>query len=125
MKQITIKSFTKTIGQPFAIVTKGESTTILINEKDFPATADKIKQLVQEMLFPGEQLSERNVDLLLEGAKTTGNFIDTFHYIEERLYMNEAEGIYNFLKWCSEDPDTRYFGSANIQERYKQFKTNA
>lgn len=68
-----------------------------------------------------ENLSERNYELIRQGAKTTGNYIDTYYYIEERLYIGEAETIFEFLKWCNDDPDNRSFGDINYQQRFNQF----
>lgn len=68
-----------------------------------------------------KQLSDRNYLLIEEAAKITGNYLDAYHYIEERLYVDEAETIFKFLSWCNEDPATRGFGHGNYKLRFQQF----
>ena len=40
-----------------------------------------------------QNLSDRNKSLLLQGAKTTGSFVEGYYYIEESLYINESESL--------------------------------
>jgi len=67
------------------------------------------------------KLGERNYLLLSQGAKTTGNYVEAFHYAQESLYVHEAETIYAFCKWCQEDTANRSWGSVNYEMRFKQF----
>ena len=45
------------------------------------------------------ELSNRNKELLLNGAKTTGSFTEGYYYIEESLYGDEANELYSFCEW--------------------------
>ena len=42
------------------------------------------------------ELSNRNKELLLNGAKTIGTFTEGYYYIEESLYSDEANELYSF-----------------------------
>ena len=67
-----------------------------------------------------EYLSSRNKDLLLMGAKTTGSFLEGYYYIEESLYINEAESLYAFCEWI--DNEIGGAGPINIDMLWLGFK---
>jgi|TARA_B110000459_G_scaffold192782_1_gene230405 hypothetical protein len=48
------------------------------------------------------KLSSRNKDLLLMGAKTTGSFLEGYYYIEESLYVNDADSLHSFCTWIDD-----------------------
>ena len=50
-----------------------------------------------------EYLSSRNKDLLLMGAKQTGSFLEGYYYIEESLYINEADELYAFCEYIENE----------------------
>tara|TARA_B100001287_G_C22515058_1_gene450083 strand:- start:366 stop:656 length:291 start_codon:yes stop_codon:yes gene_type:complete len=64
-------------------------------------------------------LSERNKDLLLMGAKQTGSFLDGYYYIEESLYIDESDSLYAFCKWI--DGEIGGAGPINIQDLWYSF----
>lgn len=66
------------------------------------------------------ELSERNWTLIEMGLKHTGNFTDAFIWIEEQLYLDEAEDILKFLKWC--EFHHKNIGHGNYQQVFKQFR---
>ena len=65
-------------------------------------------------------LSSRNKDLLLMGAKTTGSFLEGYCYIEESLYINEADELYAFCEWI--DNEIGGAGPINIDMLWLGFK---
>ena len=65
-------------------------------------------------------LSERNKTLLLEGGRVTGSMIGGYHYVEDRLYINESRELLNFCKWI--DENVGGCGSANIDMLFQAFK---
>jgi len=67
--------------------------------------------------FP--RLSERLIDLLIDGVKTMGLNEDAYGYIEERLYVDEAEAVENFFKWLVANNKT--FGHGNIKQIWKEW----
>lgn len=64
-------------------------------------------------------LSERNKDLLLMGAKTTGSFVDGYYYIEESLYIDESDSLYAFCEWIENEIGGA--GPINIQDLWYAF----
>ena len=48
-------------------------------------------------------LSSRNKDLLLMGAKTTGSFLEGFNYVNESLYVDEADELYAFCEYIENE----------------------
>jgi len=64
-------------------------------------------------------LSEKNKSLLLMGAKTTGSFVDGYYYIEENLYIDEANTIYEFCEYI--DNKIGGAGPINIQDLWYAF----
>ena len=66
-------------------------------------------------------LSIRNYELIANGMNTLG-FSDplmVYGYIEESLYMNQANKIHDFLVWLK--LINRPFGRVNYQDRWKEF----
>ncbi len=68
-----------------------------------------------------KKLGERNYTLLSQGAKVTGNYLDAYFYAEEQLYLDEAEDIYEFMRWCNADPENRGWGWGNYEKRFSEF----
>jgi hypothetical protein len=68
-----------------------------------------------------KKLGERNFKLISSGVKCLGSYDpdEIFSFFEERLYIDEADTIYNFLKWVHDNNLT--FGSANYEIRFKEF----
>ena len=66
-----------------------------------------------------KHLSERTAHLLLEGARTSGNFTDGYFYIEGSLYADEANEVYEFCKFIDEIGGA---GPANINIFWLGFK---
>ena len=64
-------------------------------------------------------LSEKNKSLLLMGAKTTGSFVDGYYYIEENLYIDEANALYDFCEYI--DNKIGGAGPINIQDLWYAF----
>ena len=64
-------------------------------------------------------LSERNKDLLLMGAKTTGSFTEGYHYVYESLYIDEADSLYAFCEWIENKIGGA--GPINIQDLWYSF----
>lgn len=67
-----------------------------------------------------KELSKRNRSLLLDGAKTTGSFVEGYYYIEESLYCDEATELYSFCEWI--DNIIGGAGPANISTLWLGFK---
>lgn len=67
-----------------------------------------------------QQLGERNYALISIGAKTCGNYKEAYCFIEESLYIHEAEEIEAFLTWCQDTG--KHFGHGNYEERFAEFK---
>ena len=65
-------------------------------------------------------LSERNKDLLLMGAKTTGSFLEGYYYIEESLYIDESASLHSFCTWI--DDHIGGAGPVNIDMLWLGFK---
>ncbi len=66
-----------------------------------------------------QNLSDRNKTLLLEGAKTTGSFTEGYYYIEESLYIDEADKLHTFCMWI--DNQIGGAGPINIQDLWYAF----
>ena len=66
-----------------------------------------------------KQLSSRNVDLILSGGNVTGTFTEGYYYNEERMYVDEADTIFEFCKWI--DDEVGGCGPINIQELWSSF----
>ena len=64
-------------------------------------------------------LSERNKDLLLLGAKTTGSFLEGYYYVEESLYIDESDSLYEFCKYIENEIGGA--GPINIQDLWFAF----
>jgi len=67
-----------------------------------------------------KELSNRNKSLLLDGAKTTGSFTEGYYYIEESLYVDEADELHTFCMWI--DNQIGGAGPANIETLWLGFK---
>jgi len=65
-------------------------------------------------------LSERNVALLLMGAKTTGSMEEGYHMVVESLYIDEAVELYEFCQWV--DKEVGGCSQYNIQRLWEAFK---
>lgn len=46
-----------------------------------------------------DKIRERNAVLLILGLKATGTMEDAWAYVEEQLYINEADELFNFCTW--------------------------
>jgi hypothetical protein len=66
------------------------------------------------------ELSERNVALLLMGAKTTGSMTEGYHMVVESLYINEAVELWEFCQWV--DREVGGCSKYNIQRLWRAFK---
>ena len=64
------------------------------------------------------KLSERNVELILDGGRITGSFEEGFFCKEESMYINEADEILSFCKFLDEVGGC---GPINIHELYFAF----
>ena len=63
-------------------------------------------------------LSERNVLLILDGGRITGSFEEGFFCKEENMYINEADEILSFCKFLDEVGGC---GPINIQPLWRAF----
>ena len=77
-------------------------------------------QLKLDAMKKHTKLSSRNKDLLLMGAKTTGSFLEGFSYVNESLYINEADELYSFCTWI--DDHIGGAGPINIDMLWLGFK---
>jgi hypothetical protein len=50
-----------------------------------------------------KKLGTRNTILLTEGARVTGSYEEAYYYAEERLYIDEAETLFEFCKWIDKE----------------------
>ena len=66
-----------------------------------------------------KKLTKRTKELIGRGAKMEGNFIDGYNYIEEELYCDEAEEIYEFCNYI--DNEIGGAGRANYDILWKAF----
>jgi len=66
-------------------------------------------------------LTLRTQELISRGLKTCGldKDLDAFSYIEEELYVDEANEVRNFIKWLFESG--RPYGPGNAQIRWGEF----
>lgn len=71
-----------------------------------------------------KELGDRNYTLIKQGVKATGSYEPDvcLPIFEEELYTDEVDEITAFLKWVSEDPNERGFGSSNYEEKFAEFK---
>ena len=79
-----------------------------------------IHQLKIDAMKKYTKLSSKNKTLLLMGAKTTGSFLEGYYYIEESLYVNEADSLHSFCTWI--DDIIGGAGPANIDALWLGFK---
>lgn len=66
-----------------------------------------------------KKLGTRNITLLLMGAKTTGTFNEAYSYVEEELYVDEADTIFDFCKYI--DKKIGGAGRNNIEQLFEAF----
>jgi len=67
-----------------------------------------------------KKLSERNATLLLQGAKMEGLFKEGYRYVEEELYMDEAQELFAFCGWI--DDNVGGASRFNIASLFQAFK---
>lgn len=67
-----------------------------------------------------EELSEKNVALLLNGLKTTGSMEEGYDMFVENFFIDEAADLRKFCQWV--DKEVGGCGSANIQGLWHSFK---
>ena len=67
-----------------------------------------------------KNLTQRNADLLIEGVGMMGTMEEGYGYVEERLYINDADELNNFCVWVDENAGC--CASGNIQMLWKAFK---
>jgi len=77
-------------------------------------------QLKLDAMKKHTKLSSRNKTLLLMGAKTTGSFTEGYYYIEESLYLDEADELHTFCMWI--DNQIGGAGPVNIDMLWLGFK---
>ena len=58
--------------------------------------------------------------LLLHGASITGNFTEGYFFVEERLYLKDANELFDFCKWI--DSNIGGAASGNIDMLFASFK---
>ena len=66
-----------------------------------------------------KKLGIRNATLLLMGAKTTGTFDEAYSYVEEELYVDEADTIFDFCQYI--DKKIGGAGKNNIEVLFEAF----
>ena len=66
-----------------------------------------------------KKLGTRNITLLSHGAKMMGTFLEAYMYVEEELYVNEAETIENFCEYI--DKEIGGASSYNMEKLFKAF----
>lgn len=66
-----------------------------------------------------KKLGIKNTTLLLMGAKTTGTFREAYSYVEEELYVDEADTIFDFCKYI--DKKIGGAGRNNIEQLFEAF----
>lgn len=67
-----------------------------------------------------KDLSERNIILLTMGAHIEGTFVKGYSYVEEKLYIDEAEDLYDFCEWI--DNEVGGASEDNIKILYRCWK---
>jgi len=50
-----------------------------------------------------KKLGIRTITLLSQGLKMTGTFEEAYYYIEENLYVDEADIIFAFCEWADKN----------------------
>ena len=58
--------------------------------------------------------------LLLQGASTTGTFIEGYYFIEEKLQIKDAKILFEFCQWI--DKTIGGAASGNIDMLFSSFK---
>jgi len=53
--------------------------------------------------MPIKDISEANARLLCFGVKQTGSFLEAYRYVEESLYMHEAEELHKFCEYLDNE----------------------
>lgn len=67
-----------------------------------------------------KNMTKRMYNKLQSGFQMCGNSMDAYYYVEENLYCDEAETIFEFTKWIVENDIC--VGLGNIAERIVEFK---
>ena len=67
-----------------------------------------------------KKLGNRNVSLISMGVKATGSFEEGYYYVEEELYIDEADDIFEFCLWV--DGEIGGGSSHNMEILFKAFK---
>lgn len=67
--------------------------------------------------MPIKDLSEANARLLCFGVKQTGSFLEAYRYVEESLYLHEAEELYKFCEYLDNE-----VGGASIHNIFILFR---
>lgn len=67
-----------------------------------------------------EDLSERNAIYLTMGAHNAGSFVEGYMYVEEKLYIDEAEDLFKFCEWL--DNEVGGASEHNIKILYRCWK---
>jgi hypothetical protein len=66
-----------------------------------------------------KRLGERNYTLLSHAVKITGNWVDAYFMIEEKLYVHEGSTIFRFCDWLDEEYIA--MGHGNYEDRFATF----
>ena len=66
-----------------------------------------------------KELGIRNATLLTEGAKVVGTYTEAYFYVEESLYVDEAETIENFCEYI--DVEIGGASYVNIERLFEAF----
>ena len=66
-----------------------------------------------------KKLGIRNVTLIIDALKTVGLSEETYYYMEENLYVNEAKTIQDFLRWAI--ANNIMIGRATIEYKFQEF----
>jgi hypothetical protein len=53
--------------------------------------------------MPIKDISEANARLLCFGAKQMGSFLEAYNYVEESLYIHEAEELHKFCEFLDNE----------------------
>lgn len=67
-----------------------------------------------------KNLGERNIVLLIQGLKMTGNMTDGFDYSAEEMYVDEIDELSKFCGWV--DREIGGCSKYNIEMLFKAFK---
>lgn len=70
-----------------------------------------------------KKLGERNYELILRGIQAQGSYDpkEIFYAFEERLYIDEAKDVFDFLEWVNQNTNERAFWHHNYEYRYQEF----